>query len=130
MYRQFFSWRIALAFVAILIVTGTIFYSKYLANKIAREEKQKVQEWVEASTSVINPNNSGDTRLALKIIQDNSDIPIIWTDEKDSIIDHRNLDSIKVVTKKDYIKQELKTLKAINDHILWKDPSDSTRIHK
>ena len=130
MYRQFFSWRIALAFVAILIVTGTIFYSKYLANKIAREEKQKVQEWVEASTSVINPNNSGDTRLALKIIQDNSDIPIIWTDEKDSIIDHRNLDSIKVVTKKDYIKQELKTLKAINDPILWKDPSDSTRINK
>ncbi len=130
MYRQFFSWRIALAFVAILIVTGTIFYSKYLANKIANEEKQKVQEWVEASTSVLNPNNSEDTRLALKIIQDNNDIPIIWTNENDSIIDHRNLDSLKVVSDKNYVKNKLKTLKATNEPIIWKDPLDSTRVNK
>jgi len=130
MYRQFFSWRILLALVAILIVTGTVFYSKYLANKIANEEKQKVEEWVEASTSVLNANNSEDTRLALKIIQDNNDIPIIWTNERDSIIDHRNLDSLKVVTKKNYVRERLKTLKAINDPIIWKDPSDSTRVNK
>ncbi|HEY2720450.1 MAG TPA: sensor histidine kinase, partial [Chitinophagaceae bacterium] len=130
MYRQFFSWRILLAFVAIFIVTGTIFYSQYLANKIAKEEKQKVQEWVEASTSILNPNSSADTRLALKIIQDNSDIPIIWTDEKDSIIDHRNLDSLKVISKKNYVKEKLKTLKEINDPIIWKDPLDSSRINK
>jgi hypothetical protein len=130
MYRQFFSWRILLALVAILIVTGTVFYSKYLANKIANEEKQKVEEWVEASTSILNANNSEDTRLALKIIQDNDDIPIIWTNERDSIIDHRNLDSLKVVTKKNYVREKLKTLKAINDPIIWKDPSDSTRVNK
>ena len=130
MYRQVFSWRIALAFVAILIVTGTIFYSKYLANKIAWEEKQKVQEWVEASTSILNPNNSEDTRLALKIIRDNNDIPIIWTNERDSIIDHRNLDSIKVISEKNYVQEKLKTLRAINDPIIWKDPLDSARINK
>ena len=130
MYRQFFSWRILLAFIAILIVTGTIFYSKYLANKIARDEKQKAQEWVEASTSILNPNTSEDTRLALKIIRDNNDIPIIWTNEKDSIIDHRNLDSMKVVSRTNYVEDKLKTLKAINDPIIWKDPLDSTRINK
>ena len=130
MYRQFFSWRILLAFIAILIVTGTIFYSKYLANKIANEERQKVQEWVEASTSLLNPNNFGDTRLPLKIIQDNNDIPIIWTNEKDSILDHRNLDSAKVVSDNNYVRNKLKSLKAINDPIIWKDPLDSTKVNK
>jgi len=130
MYRQFFNWRILFPFVAILIVTGTIFYSKYLANKIAVREKQKVEEWVEASTSILNPGNSGDTRLPLKIIQDNDDIPIIWTDEKDSIIDHKNLDSQKVVSNKNYVQEKLKTLRGINDPIIWKDPLDSTRYNK
>jgi hypothetical protein len=130
MYRQFFSWRVLLALIAILIVTGTIFYSKYLAYKIANEERQKVQEWVEASTSLLNPNNFGDTRLPLKIIQDNNDIPIIWTNEKDSILDHRNLDSAKVISDKNYIRKKLKTLKAINEPIIWKDPIDSTKVNK
>jgi len=130
MYRQLLNWRSLLAFVAILIVTGTIFYSKYLANKIAKDEKQKVQEWVEASTSILNPNTSEDTRLALKIIRDNNDIPIIWTNERDSIIDHRNLDSSKLVSRKNYVEEKLKTLKATNDPIIWKDPLDSTHINK
>jgi K+-sensing histidine kinase KdpD len=129
MYPQFFSWRVLLALVAILIVSGTIFYSQYLANKIANEEKKKVEEWVEASTSILNPSNNGDTRLALRIIQDNTDIPIIWTNEKDSIIDHKNLDSSKA-SDKNYVKNKLDKLKAINDPIIWKDPLDSTRINK
>ena len=130
MYPQFFNWRVVLALVAILIVSGTIFYSKYLANKIANEEKKKVQEWVEASTSILNPSNNGDTRLALKIIQDNDDIPIIWTNENDSIIDHKNLDSLKVISDKSYVQKKLEKLKSINDPIIWTDPLDSTRINK
>jgi histidine kinase/DNA gyrase B/HSP90-like ATPase len=130
MYPQFFSWRVVLALIAILIVSGTIFYSQYLANKIANEEKKKVQEWVEASTSIADPRNNADTRLALKIILDNDAIPIISTDEKDSIIDHINLDSVKVATDKGYVRKKLQKLKGINDPIIWKDPLDSTRINK
>ena len=130
MYRQFLNWRVVLALVAISIVTGTIFYSKYLANKIGNEEKKKVQEWVEASTSIANPSNNGDTRLALKIILDNTDIPIIWTNERDSIIDHKNLDSLKVKTDPNYVQRKLEKLKSVNDPIIWTDPGDSTRVNK
>jgi K+-sensing histidine kinase KdpD len=130
MYFKFFSWRILLALVAILIVSGTIFYSQYLANKITKEEKEKVEEWVEASNFLLNPNNNSDTRLALKIIQDNDDIPIIWTNEKDSIIDHKNLDSTKLAIDTNYVQKKLKGLKSINDPIIWKDPLDSTRVNR
>ena len=130
MYFKIYSWRILLALVAILIVTGTIFYSQYLANKIANEEKEKVEEWVEASNFLLNPNNNSDTRLALKIIQDNDDIPIIWTNEKDSIIDHKNLDSAKLAKDANYVKKRLKDLKGINEPIIWRDPLDSARVNR
>jgi hypothetical protein len=86
MFRQLLNWRTLLAVIAILIVSGTIYYSSYLAKKIEKEEKQKVEEWVEASNSLLNPDNA-DTRLAFKILQDNDDIPIIVTNERDSVLD-------------------------------------------
>ena len=93
MFGQFLNWRTLLAFIAILIVSGTIWYSSYLAKKIEKEERQKVQEWVQASNSLFDPSTT-DTRLHLQIITNvNDDIPIIATDEKDSIIAN-NLDTI------------------------------------
>jgi two-component sensor histidine kinase len=128
MFQQWLNWRTGLAFVAIIIVTGTIFYSQYLSQKIAKEERQKVEEWVEASNSLLNPNTP-DTRLPLKIIKDNDDIPIIWTNEKDSIIDHINLDSTKTADPK-YLLTKLKQLKATNKPIIWNDPGDPSKINR
>ena len=95
MFGQLLNWRTLLALVAILIVSGTIWYSSYLADKIAKEEKQKIDSWVEAMSLLNSPNFTGDTRLNLRVINDNTDIPIIFTDEKDSIIEFKNLDSAK-----------------------------------
>jgi hypothetical protein len=53
MFRQIINLRTGLALIAILIVSGTIFYSQYLARKIAREERQKVEQWVEAGKSLL-----------------------------------------------------------------------------
>ena len=130
MFQQMMNWRTGLALVAILIVSGTIFYSKYLADKIAREERQKVEEWVEASKFLISSPSDVDTRLPLKVIQNNADIPIIVTDEKDSIVEHINLDSIKLASDKTYLAEELRALKSINEPIVWRDPIDSTKINR
>lgn len=129
MFQQWLNWKTALALIAIAIVSGTIFYSQYLSNKLAEEERQKVEQWVEASTSLLNPNTL-DTRLPLKIIRDNDDIPIIWTNEKDSIIDHINIDSNKLLSNKNYLAEALEELKATNQPIIWVDPIDPKRVNK
>jgi len=67
-----------LALVAIIIVSGTIFYSQYLAKKIAREERQKVEEWVRAGQSLILSQENSDTRFATFILTENKSIQIIW----------------------------------------------------
>ncbi len=116
-----------LALVAIGIVTSTIFYSRYLANKIANEEKQKVEEWVEAGKSLLD-NKIEDTRLPLKIIQNNeNDVPIIETNESDSIMQYINLDSAEIKKDRNYLQKKLRSFKSQNEPIVWTDPQDSTR---
>jgi signal transduction histidine kinase len=88
------NWRILLALIAILIVSGTIGYSRYLAQQIEMEERQKVEQWVQAGTFINNPSNT-DVGLAFLIIQ-HTDVPIIETTERDSITAWVNLDSASV----------------------------------
>ena len=130
MFQQIFSWRTSLAFIAILIVTGTIFYSQYLARKIARQERLKVEQWVEASKSIMDPKIT-DTRLSFKIVKDNTDIPIIETNEKDSITGYVNLDSVQAKSNKDFLHLKLQSFKSINKTpVIYTDPIDSTKINR
>ncbi len=130
MFQQLLNWRTGLALIAICIVTGTIFYSQYLARKIAGDERLKVEQWVEASKSLLDPNIT-DTRLPFKIIRDNQDIPIIETDGNDSITGFVNLDSTRAAVDPGYLPRKLESLKSINKNpVIYIDPVDSTRINR
>lgn len=125
MFAQLFNWRTLLAAVAIAIVTGTIFYSNYLAKKIALEERAKVSLWADATKTSVAATDEANLVLARTIVQQNKDIPIIYTNEKDSIIDHLNLDSAKVLSDKDYVKNKLIEFKASHapiEHRISDDP--------
>ena len=131
MIRQLLNWRTVLALIAILIVSGTIIYSQYLAKKIAREEKQKVEEWVKAGQSLISSPENSDTRLASFILTENKSVPIIWTNERDSILEYVNLDSAKATQSKSYVEKKLSQFKSLHSKpIEWVDPNDSTRVNR
>src|SRR5436190_15022332 len=129
MFQQILNWRTALAFVAIMIVSGTIVYSQYLARKIARQEKKKVEQLVEASKSLANPFVT-DVRLSSKIIIDNNDIPIIETNERDSITSYVNIDSVKVRDDKGYLTGKLRSFRSINTPIIYTYLGYSTKYNK
>ena len=129
MFRQLLTWRILMAAIAIMIVSGTIWYSSYLAKKIEKEERQKVEQWVEASNVILNSTNT-DTRLPFKIITENDDIPIIATDEKDNIIEYVNLDTNKLKQDSNYIRKKLKQFKSENPAIIWADPYNASKSNK
>ena len=127
MFRQIINWKTGLALIAILIVIGTIFYSRYLARKIAREERQKVEQWIIAGQSFINSPENADTRLATFIMTENKSIPIIWTNENDSIIDHINLDSAKSAGNISYVQKKLKKFKSLHQPVSYPDANDPAR---
>ena len=129
MFLQLFNWRSLLAMAAIVIVSLSLFYSNFLAKKIAGEEKIKIEQWVEAIKD-INNSNSISTNLSTKIITENSkDIPMIAVTEKDSILDHYNLDTFKIKTNKNYLAEKLREFKNLNNPIVWKNPLDSSQTN-
>jgi signal transduction histidine kinase len=132
MLRQLFNLRSALALIAVAIVTGTIFYSDFLSKKIEVEEREKINQWVEANKFIATAPQNVDLTLASEIQQKNIDIPIIWTNEKDSIIDSRNIDTSLINSSKDFLKRRLKEFKSEHPPIvlqLNKDPYIADRYY-
>jgi len=127
MLRQFFNWRSALALAAIAIVIGTIFYSRYLGNKIERDERQKVELWIEAGRFIFNSPADADTRLASSIITHNTDIPIIETNDRDSITAFINLDSTKISSHAGYLRNQLNDFKSQHEAIPYQDPGSGRK---
>ncbi|MBW7893074.1 MAG: sensor histidine kinase, partial [Chitinophagaceae bacterium] len=122
MFHRFLNWRFTLFAIAIAIVTGTIFYSQYLARKIANDERQKVEIWVESEQFLINSPADADTRLVSTIIINNRDIPIIGVNESGEIIAYINLDSNKIREDPAYLTKKLRQFKSQHDPIVYTDP--------
>lgn len=131
MLRQLLNLRTGLALIAVGIVIGTIFYSNFLSKKIEIEEREKISQWVEANKFIASAPANVDLTLASQIQQQNADIPIIWTNEKDSIIDSRNLDSTQI-NSKNYLKKKLEEFKSGHPPIileLSKEPYVADRYY-
>ncbi|MDR2120075.1 MAG: HAMP domain-containing histidine kinase [Tannerella sp.] len=80
--------------VAMLIAVGSVVVSNSMVNKLAAEERQKMEVWTEAyrfflmEDTVANPY-----MLMLKVIGGNTTIPVILYDEKSDSVEPRNLDA-------------------------------------
>jgi signal transduction histidine kinase len=130
MIQPLFNWRTGLSIIAIAIVSGTVFYSQFLAKQIAREERQKVEQWVEAGKLLLNDTTGMSDKLVSIIISENRTIPIIETDEKNNITQYINLDSTSIAQDSNYIQQQLKEFSKQNEPIVWADPRDSRRTNR
>lgn len=109
------NWKSFLVIVAIGIVIGTLFFTQHIAEKIALEEKQKVLLWVDAQKTLLNSTDSLSLNLAAKISAENDDIPIIETNEKDSLTkNYLNLDSFAVAQNPQYLQEKLVEFKQLH----------------
>lgn len=112
MFRQLFNFRTWLAVIAVAIVTGTVFYSKYLARKIAVEERQKVNVWVQALKTRAETTEKPALDLTNIITSENTDIPIIEADENDKPSGvSLNLDTTLIKNDGNYLQKKLKAFK-------------------
>lgn len=119
MFQQFLNWKTLFAAIGISIAISTILYSNYLSNKIAHEEKQKVEAWVEAQRTILQSTENQNLNLASKIATENDDIPIIETNENDSITGNFiNLDTTEINITKDYLFKKLNEFKKQNPPIV------------
>lgn len=122
MFQQLYSGKTILFLIALCIVIGTIFYSQYLAKKIAKDETHKVEIWVAAQNTILNATDQTSLELAARISSENKDIPIIETNEKDSINPYNcvNLDSAAIKNNPNYLTEKLADFKKQNKPIILK----------
>jgi signal transduction histidine kinase len=122
MFQNLINWRTGLAIIAIAIVTGTIFYSNYLAKKIAEDERKKVSTYAESLKTraklfqSIEPTDAEQDAMILttKIASENTTIPIIETDENDHPLGHLNIDSANIASDTNYLEKKISEFKRIH----------------
>lgn len=118
MFFQLFNWRTGLAIVAVAIVIGTIFYSQYLARKIADDERKKVNVWAQSLKTRASTTDASALDLTNIITSENTDIPIIETDEMDNPSGAAlNLDTNLMKSDSNYLVRKLKAFKEENEVI-------------
>ncbi|MEI9912394.1 MAG: hypothetical protein WDO71_23740 [Bacteroidota bacterium] len=131
MFQQFLNWRTAWAVVAILIVSGTIFYSQYVSSKIAKEEKARVVAFGESLKIKALSDDPNVLLFTNRIAVENDDIPIIETDEKNNPTGlYVNLDSTKAANDTGYLREMVQKFGSFNTPVQVEITNDPVTYNK
>ena len=86
------NWKIILFIFATIICIASLTYTNKLVSDLDTEERKNIELWAEATNQLVN-SGMGPTNniLASRIMQENTTIPIILTNEVGEIIGNRNL---------------------------------------
>ena len=109
-------WKLILAIIAVIIGISSLFITNKLVKELENEERNKIELWADATKHLVNLQGEGDYSLAIKVISENSNIPVILVDECDSILEHRNFKNENTLTKIGIIKPKI-----INNAFLRKE---------
>ena len=80
-----------LSLLAILICVASVFITNKLVKELKSEETKKIEIWAQATKQLVNSYSQGDFSLAIKVVSENRNIPVILIDECDSILETRNI---------------------------------------
>ena len=91
-FGNFRNVKYMLIVVAAFIAAASLLVSNALVNDLKSEEESKMKIWASAMSSLISADVNTDVALEQEIITGNSTIPVIFIDDKGSIISYNNLD--------------------------------------
>ena len=84
--------KIILVVAAVLIAVASLVASHYIAHDLYEEEHKKMEIWAEAMRALNDDQEDGGMSLVLKVIEDNTTIPIVVFDSHGAVQISRNLD--------------------------------------
>ena len=79
--------------ISSFLITVLILWNTYIFfNIFKNEERLKIELWAQAQENILTASDDTDVDLAFKIISNYNNIPMILTDQKDSILEYANID--------------------------------------
>jgi two-component system, sporulation sensor kinase D len=96
---------------------GSLVYTENLVKKLKVEERENIEMWAEAQRLISLSDTSQNVDFLFSIIENNNTVPVILTDETDSIISSRNFDESRIADP-EYLKKNLVKIKEKNAPIV------------
>lgn len=95
-YEQKRRWKFLLLAFALVIASASLWYSYYLVKGIAVSERTRAEVWAMSTKKIVEIEDTNDEFLTyIYSVRDSLTMPAILTDERDSIIYWKGLDSTK-----------------------------------
>lgn len=98
---------------AIFIAIASVFVSDLLIKDLAREEREKIEIWAEATRVLTSEDPSLNMNLILKIIQGNTSIPVMLCNDQDSVMNYKNIE-LPEKGADEYLRKKVEELKHKN----------------
>lgn len=104
--------------VAVLIAIGSVVVSNLLVDDLAKEERNKISIWAEATKEVASSENSqNNMNLIIRILESNTTIPVILHDSKEDCFTSVNID-LPDVGEQDFLRRKAENFKQKNEPIV------------
>ena len=123
-YQKKTYWKWYLAAAAVLIVSITLWYTKYLADRLTERETQQAEQFAEALRNIQKSNLmpeslscEQDLELHRLVITQNTTVPAVLLDEGWNILEYRNIGDNNIT-----IMDTADVRKALNKMVaVWSD---------
>jgi signal transduction histidine kinase len=90
-------------------------YTEKLFDRLREEERKKVELWAEAMNRLVSEEQS-DLSFYLKVVSDNTTVPVIITDSKGQVKFHRNLED-RIASDSTLLQAEVRTMADLREPV-------------
>jgi hypothetical protein len=97
-YQQRKRWKYSLLAFAVVIASGSLFYTRYLVRSIKRSERTRAEIWA-LSIKQITAADDNDFLEYVSAVRDSLTVPAIIVDDKGEFVTTRGLDTTKTYIK-------------------------------
>ncbi|WP_317168991.1 sensor histidine kinase [Perlabentimonas gracilis] len=91
--------------VAVLIGFASLYITNSLVKDLSLEERKKIELWAKAIREISNITDLADSSqnfaIVLEVLENNTTVPVLLTDENDSILSHMNIRPSRLQTQED-----------------------------
>lgn len=109
--------KLLLLLFAVVIGMGSLVYTDHLVSKLKVEERKNVELWAQAVKLISLTDSNQDVDFLSTIIDNNTNVPVILTDENENIISSLNFDKSKINDTK-YLEKRFRKMKEKNEPIV------------
>ena len=121
-------WRYGLVIISLMVIAASLLYTSSVAYRLQINEQKDVALWAEAQQRMITAPSDADVELNLAIIESNTEIPLLLTDEHYRLIDAVNYPNHDIERDTAFFRHEIAYLRENTEPIVVGDANYSNYL--